>query len=280
MMGINAVKGVEIGTGFQSIAQRGSTHGDELTPRASQRITPAVFLVESLPASRLRSPLRSSRPRAFARRDAPLICRASPLWWRPTAGTIPASAFVQHRLLKPCSLWCSWTTPCVTGPKTLTFACQRRRLQGECHRPAWGIFGAYFAYVGLFSPYLPLWLNARGFSPAEIGVLISPMQWARVIGPPAWGWLADHVRGPQGVARVIQIAAVAALLASLGLLTPLPFWPLFALFCVLSFSKRPSTDRRIARDAGQRRKSEAVRQDAGLGLYWFYCRGPQCRPMV
>ncbi len=96
-------------------------------------------------------------------------------------------------------------------------------------------FGAYFAYVGLFSPYLPLWLNARGFSPAEIGVLISPMQWARVIGPPAWGWLADHVRGPQGVARVIQIAAVAALLVSLGLLTSLPFWPLFALFCVLSF---------------------------------------------
>ena len=96
-------------------------------------------------------------------------------------------------------------------------------------------FGAYFAYVGLFSPYLPLWLNARGFSPAEIGVLISPMQWARVFGPPAWGWLADHVRGPRGVARVIQIAAVAALIASLGLLTSLPFWPLFALFCVLSF---------------------------------------------
>ena len=32
MMGINAVKGVEIGAGFASIAQRGSVHGDELTP--------------------------------------------------------------------------------------------------------------------------------------------------------------------------------------------------------------------------------------------------------
>jgi chorismate synthase len=32
MMGINAVKGVEIGAGFASIAQRGSEHGDELTP--------------------------------------------------------------------------------------------------------------------------------------------------------------------------------------------------------------------------------------------------------
>ena len=33
MMGINAVKGVEIGAGFDCIAQRGSEHGDELTPQ-------------------------------------------------------------------------------------------------------------------------------------------------------------------------------------------------------------------------------------------------------
>jgi chorismate synthase len=33
MMGINAVKGVEIGAGFASVAQRGTTHGDSPTPR-------------------------------------------------------------------------------------------------------------------------------------------------------------------------------------------------------------------------------------------------------
>ncbi|MEY4592028.1 MAG: hypothetical protein RIR18_923 [Pseudomonadota bacterium] len=32
MMGINAVKGVEIGAGFASITQKGSEHGDEITP--------------------------------------------------------------------------------------------------------------------------------------------------------------------------------------------------------------------------------------------------------
>lgn len=32
MMSINAVKGVEIGDGFDTVAQRGSVHGDELTP--------------------------------------------------------------------------------------------------------------------------------------------------------------------------------------------------------------------------------------------------------
>lgn len=33
MMGINAVKGVEIGAGFASVSQRGTEHGDELTPQ-------------------------------------------------------------------------------------------------------------------------------------------------------------------------------------------------------------------------------------------------------
>jgi chorismate synthase len=32
MMGINAVKGVEIGAGFRSVAQRGTEHSDEMTP--------------------------------------------------------------------------------------------------------------------------------------------------------------------------------------------------------------------------------------------------------
>jgi chorismate synthase len=33
MMGINAVKGVEIGAGFAAVAQKGSEHGDEMTPQ-------------------------------------------------------------------------------------------------------------------------------------------------------------------------------------------------------------------------------------------------------
>jgi chorismate synthase len=31
-MGINAVKGVEIGAGFAAVAQKGTEHGDEMTP--------------------------------------------------------------------------------------------------------------------------------------------------------------------------------------------------------------------------------------------------------
>jgi chorismate synthase len=33
MMGINAVKGVEVGAGFKSVSQKGTEHGDEMTPQ-------------------------------------------------------------------------------------------------------------------------------------------------------------------------------------------------------------------------------------------------------
>ena len=71
MMGINAVKGVEIGAGFASVAQRGTTHGDELTPTGfaanqaggmlggistGQDITVSIAVK---PTSSIRSPRRS-----------------------------------------------------------------------------------------------------------------------------------------------------------------------------------------------------------------------------
>jgi MFS transporter, PPP family, 3-phenylpropionic acid transporter len=96
-------------------------------------------------------------------------------------------------------------------------------------------FGAYFAYVGLFAPYLSLWLSGRGFSPTEIGILVSPMQWARVVGPPAWGWMADHAKGTGGVARLVQASALLALLSAFLLLIDLSFWPLFLALCLMSF---------------------------------------------
>jgi chorismate synthase len=71
MMGINAVKGVEIGAGFASIAQKGSVHGDELTPEGfvgnnaggvlggistGQPITVSIAIK---PTSSIRTPRRS-----------------------------------------------------------------------------------------------------------------------------------------------------------------------------------------------------------------------------
>ena len=90
-------------------------------------------------------------------------------------------------------------------------------------------FASYFAYVGLFAPYLSLWLNGRGFSPAEIGLLASPMQWTRVVGPPVWGALADRDQ-PHRLPKMLVACSVIAL-GFAGLL--LFDWSLWALFAVL-----------------------------------------------
>jgi len=98
MMGINAVKGVEIGAGFASVAQRGSSHGDELTPEGFANnnaggvlggISTGQDLVVSIaikPTSSIRTP-RASVDRAgvvttvetFGRHDPCVGIRATPI---------------------------------------------------------------------------------------------------------------------------------------------------------------------------------------------------------
>ncbi|MFT3665351.1 chorismate synthase [Piscinibacter sp.] len=98
MMGINAVKGVEIGAGFASVAQRGSQHGDELTPQGfasnnaggvlggistGQDISVAIAIK---PTSSIRSPKRSidlagqpASVETFGRHDPCVGIRATPI---------------------------------------------------------------------------------------------------------------------------------------------------------------------------------------------------------
>ncbi|PSB91963.1 chorismate synthase [Candidatus Pandoraea novymonadis] len=98
MMGLNAVKGVEIGAGFQSIAQKGSVHGDELTPEgfignyaggvlggisSGQDIDVSVAIK---PTSSIRKPRRSidkygepALVETFGRHDPCVGIRATPI---------------------------------------------------------------------------------------------------------------------------------------------------------------------------------------------------------
>lgn len=98
MMGINAVKGVEIGAGFGCVTQKGSEHGDELTPQGFRSnhaggvlggISSGQDLVVSIaikPTSSIRIP-RASIDRAgqptvvetFGRHDPCVGIRATPI---------------------------------------------------------------------------------------------------------------------------------------------------------------------------------------------------------
>ncbi|MBP6901930.1 MAG: chorismate synthase [Burkholderiaceae bacterium] len=98
MMGLNAVKGVEIGAGFASVTQRGSEHGDALTPEgfASNHaggvlggISTGQELVVSI-AIKPTSSIRTARPsidragqanavQTFGRHDPCVGIRATPI---------------------------------------------------------------------------------------------------------------------------------------------------------------------------------------------------------
>ena len=77
-----------------------------------------------------------------------------------------------------------------------------------------GLWLAYFATIGLFNPYAPLWLQALGMSTLAIGAIASLQSWTRLLAPYAWSWAADH-----SGARValIRLAAAGCLLGALGL---------------------------------------------------------------
>jgi chorismate synthase len=78
MMGINAVKGVEIGAGFRSVEQLGTEHSDEMTPDGSSRTTRAGFSAGFRRGRTSSCRSRSSRRHRFACRGKRSTSRAIP----------------------------------------------------------------------------------------------------------------------------------------------------------------------------------------------------------
>ena len=73
---------------------------------------------------------------------------------------------------------------------------------------------SYFAHIGFFNPYLPLWLKELGFSLLAISVLTSVQSASRLFAPYLWGSLSDRT-GER--VRLLRYGATVALLLSLGL---------------------------------------------------------------
>ena len=73
---------------------------------------------------------------------------------------------------------------------------------------------SYFAHIGFFNPYLPLWLKELGFSLLAISVLTSVQSASRLFAPYLWGSLSDRT-GER--VRLLRYGATVALLLSTGL---------------------------------------------------------------
>lgn len=80
--------------------------------------------------------------------------------------------------------------------------------------PFAALSASYFAHVGFFNPYLPLWLQDLGLSIFTISLLTSIPAATRLFAPYAWGAWSDRT-GER--VKLLRYGATAALLASAGL---------------------------------------------------------------
>ncbi len=80
--------------------------------------------------------------------------------------------------------------------------------------PFAALSASYFAHIGFFNPYLPLWLQHLGFPIFVISLLAAVQSGTRIFAPYVWGALSD--RSGERV-RLLRWSAFVALLGSAGL---------------------------------------------------------------
>ena len=101
--------------------------------------------------------------------------------------------------------------------------------------PYWRLSGFYFAYFALLggvAPFLSLYFESLGFSPARIGELVAIPMLMRCIAPNLWGWLGD------ATGQRLLIVRVGALLTALcfaGIFWRQDYWWLAAVMALHSF---------------------------------------------
>jgi PPP family 3-phenylpropionic acid transporter len=80
-------------------------------------------------------------------------------------------------------------------------------------RPYARAWFCYFAAMGVYSLYAPLWFQQLGLSALAIGAIASLQSWTRVFAPYGWAWLADHTNQRQALLRVSGVSCAVTALA-------------------------------------------------------------------
>lgn len=96
--------------------------------------------------------------------------------------------------------------------------------------PFAALSASYFAHIGFFNPYLPLWLKELGFSLIAIAVLTSVQSATRLFAPYGWGMLSDRT-GER--VKLLRFGATVALVLSLALWFPLGGVALFVVLLLM-----------------------------------------------
>ena len=81
-------------------------------------------------------------------------------------------------------------------------------------RPFARVWFCYFAAMGAFTLYAPLWFRDLGLSALAIGSIASLQSWTRVFAPYSWAWVADHSNDR---ARLMRLAGGLCVVFALAL---------------------------------------------------------------
>jgi MFS transporter, PPP family, 3-phenylpropionic acid transporter len=93
---------------------------------------------------------------------------------------------------------------------------------------AW--YFAHFAFVGLFVPFFPLYLDDKGLSVAQIGAVVAAGQAMRVLVPALWGWASD--RSARRV-PLVRGSAALSIVVFFAYFQVQGFWPLLIVTAML-----------------------------------------------
>jgi PPP family 3-phenylpropionic acid transporter len=101
------------------------------------------------------------------------------------------------------------------------------------------LFAALYAAFGVASPFLPAFMESRGLTPEQIGLLFGCATAARLLSAPLAGRLADAT----GALRMtLAMFCVATALTTLGYLAAAGFWPLFGVGLLHAVALAPTTN--------------------------------------
>lgn len=89
-----------------------------------------------------------------------------------------------------------------------------------------------FIILGLFLPFWPLYLQAEGFSPVEIGELLAVLLATRIVSPNFWGWVADRRNQP---VQIIRLTSALALLSFLWVYVADSFWQMALMLAAMGW---------------------------------------------
>ena len=115
-----------------------------------------------------------------------------------------------------------------------------RVRMAETTRPALRIslfYTAYFAMVGVYQPFFPLWLESRGLDASDIAWVMAASMWLRVAVNPAVmrfaDWQGERRRYAMGFA-IASVAVAACFPLAEG------FWPVLGLVLLFALTHGPT----------------------------------------